>query len=48
MKMFTPFALTLALAGPRLSRRHDGVDWKRPALACARVEDRAPNIRHNI
>ena len=32
-------ALTLALAGARLSRRHDSVDWKAHVLACARSDN---------
>jgi hypothetical protein len=31
------FALTLVLAGPRLSRRHDPLDWKHEVLACAQA-----------
>jgi hypothetical protein len=32
------FALTLVLAGPRLSRRHDPLDWKHQVLACAQAD----------
>jgi uncharacterized membrane protein len=32
------FALTLVLAGPRLSRRHDPLDWKQQVLACAQAD----------
>lgn len=32
------FALTLVLAGPRLSRRHDPLDWKHEVLACAQAD----------
>jgi hypothetical protein len=33
------FALTLVLAGPRLSRRHDPLDWKQQVLACAQADN---------
>jgi len=32
------FALTLVLAGPRLSSRHDPLNWKQQVLACAQAD----------
>ena len=31
-------SLTVVLAGPRLSRRHDPLDWKHEVLACAQTD----------